>query len=213
MDKKIISLNHYKKAQKNSFVKKKIKENFKMLFFIISFGAFTGGLCWNHFIANAANFDVQIPRSKNISFNNEEPILMTTAQVANEFEKADNKPILLYIYTTWCKICAQNFPVINEISREFQNTNLQVITLAVDRNMTPQRLSEYLNRFGDFYFEPRYLGFKEGFVDFLQKKNIKYNNYIPFTVLISADGRVITKYSGAKNKNYLRNKIIRELYG
>ena len=30
----------------------------------------------------------------------------------------------------------------------------------------------YLNKFGEFYFQPRYLGFKEGFIDFLTKKNI-----------------------------------------
>jgi thiol-disulfide isomerase/thioredoxin len=209
---KIISLALYKKAQKNLIVKKKFKENSKMLFFVIALGAFLGFICWNYFVEGVSNLDVQIPQSKNIVFNNEEAISMTTAQVANEFEKADGKPVLLYIYTTWCKVCTKNFPVINEISREFQNTDLQVITLAIDRNLTAEALNQHLNQFGDFYFQPRYLAFKEGFVEFLQKKNINYNNYIPYTALISSNGKVIAKFSGSKNKNYLRNKIIKELY-
>ncbi len=215
MNKKIISLELYKKSKAKTLLKNlpnKLNKIIKMLFFAIVLGSITGLLCWNYFVEDVANLDVKIPQSKNITFNQNSPIAMTTAQVANEFEKADNKPIILYIYTTWCRVCSKNFETINEIAREFQNTDLQIITLAVDRDMNPQDLSNYLNKFGDFYFQPRYLAFKEGFKDFLQKKNINYNNYIPFTVLISRDGEVVTKFSGSKNKNYLRNKIIKELY-
>ncbi len=194
------------------FPKKKSQKNFKMLFLVIAVGAIVGMISWQYFVENVAKVDVKIPESKNIAFNSQLPISMTTAQVANEFEKADGKPILLYVYTTWCKVCVKNFPVINEIAREFQNTDLRVISLAIDRKLEAEALQAYLDKYGEFYFEPRFLAFKEGFIEFLQKKNIRYDNRIPFTVLISKDGEVITKYSGAKNKNYLRNKIIKELY-
>lgn len=184
-----------------------------MFFLVIVIGTVTGLLLWHHFVDNISQLDVQIPESKNITYNEEAPLPMTTAQIANEFEKADGKPILLYIYTTWCKVCSQNFPTINEITREFQNTELYVITLAIDRDIEAEQLQNYLANFGNVYFQPRYLSFKEGFLEFLLKKNIRYNNRIPFTALISRDGEVITKFSGAKNKNFLRNKIIKELYG
>jgi thiol-disulfide isomerase/thioredoxin len=199
---KIIPLKKYQKSQKNK----------KMLFLTIIFGAVAGVLLWHFFIENVSTFDVKIPESKNITFNDKEPLGMTTTQMANEFELADNKPILLYIYTTWCKTCAKNFAVFNEIAQEFQNTDLQVIAIAIDRGITPEGLQSYLNSYGNFYFTPRFLSFKEGFVEFLQKKNINYNNRIPFTVLISRDGEIITKFSGTKSKNYLRNKIIKELF-
>lgn len=183
-----------------------------MLFLTIVIGAALGLFVWNRYVENVASLDVQIPASQNITYNEQTPIAMTTAQIANQFEQADGKPILLYIYTTWCKICAQNFPTINDISREFQNTDLQVISLAIDKDMDEQQLHVYLNKFGNVYFQPHFLGFKEGFLEFLQKKSIRYNNRVPFTVLLSREGEVIAKYSGAKNKSYLRNKIIKELY-
>ncbi len=206
---KVISLKKYK----NSQTLKKIGESKKMFFLVIVVGAVLGLLVWNLYVENFAAIDVKIPESKNIIFNDQAPIAMTTTQIANEFEHSDSKPILLYIYTTWCKVCTKNFTTINEISREFQNTDLQIIAIAIDRNLEPESLQSYLGKFGDIYFQPRFLAFKEGFMEFLQKKNINYNNRIPFTVLISRDGEVAIKYSGAKNKNFLRNKIVKELYG
>lgn len=212
MNQKIISIHQHKKLQKKELLKKTLRENAKMLFFTIVVGAVIGLLAWNYFIENVSNLDVKIPESKNIAFNQEAPIPMTTAQIANEFENSDSKPVLLYIYTTWCQTCVKNFPTINEISREFQNTDLQIITLAIDRDITPEQLQSYLNKYGNVYFQPRFLAFKEGFLEFLQKKHIRYNNRIPFTALISRDGEVLVQYSGAKSKNYLRNKIIKELF-
>lgn len=200
---KVIPLKKYQKSKKNP----------KMFFLTIIIGASLGLFVWHYFVENIAAVDVKIPPSQNITFNENLPLSMTTAQVANEFEKADGKPVLLYIYTTWCKVCTKNFLTINEISREFQNTELQVLTLAIDRDMDEQSLREYLNHFGNIYFQPRFLSFKEGFLEFLQKKEINYNNHIPFTTLISRNGEVVLKFTGAKSKNFLRNKIIKEIYG
>ena len=201
---KIIDINQYRQNNK--------KDSKKMLFLSIIIGLSIGLILWKYLVENIANYDVKIPQSLNIKFNDKQPIGMTTAQVAVEFENFDDKPILLYIYTTWCGVCSKNFEVFNEISREFQNTDLKVMALAIDRNLESQKLSNYLNNFGDVYFQPNYLLFKDGFMEFLLKKNIKYSGHIPFTVLISSNGEVITKYTGVKNKNYLRNRIIKELY-
>lgn len=203
-DKKIIYIEKFKQSKQ--------KKERKMLFFVIAVGITVGLVVWNYYVENVSHLDVKIPSSKNITFNNEPAIAMTTAQIANEFEKYDNKPILLYLYTTWCGSCKKNFTAFNEIAQEFQETDLHIIALAIDRDLTEATLKADLDQHGEVYFYPRFLAFKEGFKDFLKQKQINYEGRIPFTILIGRDGKIIAKYVGAKNKNYLRNKIIRELY-
>ncbi|MBU6141155.1 MAG: TlpA family protein disulfide reductase [Proteobacteria bacterium] len=202
-EEKIILFKRYQKS--------KLK-NSKMFFLTVLAGIFISMILWHYFIKNIERLDVQIPASKNITFNDREPFAMTTAQVADELEKNDTAPTILYLYTTWCKICSENFATINEIAREFQNTDLKIIALAIDRDLDPTTLSQYLGKFGDFYFQPRFLIFKDGFRELLRKKNIRYDGRIPFTVLLSKDGDVVAKFTGKKNRNFLRNKIIKELY-
>lgn len=204
MSNKIHSLQDYKQSKQ--------KKERKMLFIVIIVGILGGLLSWQFFVENIAALDVQIPESKNITYNAQTPIASAPAQIADEMEKYDGKPILLYLYTTWCSVCKTNFSTLNEIAREFQNTDLHIIALAIDRDIDETTLTEVLNGYGDLYFQPRFLAFKEGFIELLKQKHINYQGRIPFTVLIGKDGKIITKYVGAKNKNYLRNKIIRELY-
>ena len=116
---KIIDINRYRQNNK--------KDSKKMLFLSIIIGLFIGLILWKYSVENIANYDVKIPQSSNIKFNEIEPIGLTTAQVAVEFESFDDKPVLLYIYTTWCGVCTKNFAVFNEIAREFQNTDLKVM--------------------------------------------------------------------------------------
>lgn len=199
----IININQYHNNKKTSR---------KMLFVSIIIGIVVGLFLWKYFVENIANYDVKIPASANIKYNDKEPNSLTTSKIANYFENNDGKPILIYIYTTWCGVCTRNLPILNEIAREFQNTELKILALAIDRNLTNERLKSYFQNAGDIYFEPNYLSSKNGFIEFLRYKNIKYSGHIPFTALINSQGEVVMKYIGSKNKNYLRNNIIKELY-
>jgi peroxiredoxin len=193
-------------------MKYQLKFSKKMFFLVLIIGALMGLMIWNHYIAKKIAIDVKIPLSKNITYNQQQPMAMSTASFANEYENHEGKPILLYLYTSWCSVCQKNFPIINEVIREFQNTDLYVIALAVDRDIDANHLQNYLNNKGNIYFVPRYLEFKEGFLEFLKRKNINYRGIIPYTVLISADGEISSKYSGVRDKNHLRNMIIKILY-
>lgn len=189
----------------------KIIEAKKMLFLVIIVGLVVGLFVWQYFVENVARADVIIPNSGNITYNNEIAKAISSANLNDEFENFENSPVLLFMYTSWCSSCQKFLPVINELAREFQNTDLKVVAISIDKNISSKDLNDHLNKFGDIYFEPKYLYSKEGFVDFLKNKGIRYNKRIPYTVLFSPDREIVSSFSGIKSHNYLRNKIIKEL--
>jgi len=198
---KIIFLKQYKQ-----------KKKLKMILFLVLISIIIASIIYTYLIENKKYLEIKIPESRNIFYNNQEPISITPTQIASDFEQNDDKPILLYLYTTWCDVCKKNFNQINEIAREFQNTDLKIIAISIDRDMDKEKLSHYFSQLGNVYFPIQFLAFKEGFLDLLSQKNINYNGVIPYTALISGEGKVIIKFSGTKKMKNLRKKIITELY-
>ncbi|MFT6259320.1 MAG: hypothetical protein ACJA0S_001310 [Rickettsiales bacterium] len=97
------------------------------------------------------------------------------------------------------------------MARKFQNTELKVISVAIDRNIDANVLNNYLQSYQNIYFKPEYLLYNDGLENLLKSKNIRYNKIIPLTVLIDRNGKITTRFTGAKSENYLNRKIIKIL--
>jgi thiol-disulfide isomerase/thioredoxin len=184
----------------------------KMVFISILLALIIGSVVWKLLIENYAESDIIIPISSNIDYSNQFPTLKNIENIVKKFEANDNKPILLYLFTTWCKVCNNNFNNINELAREFQNTDLVFISLAIDRDLDIENFNTYIKNLAPVYFEPLYLGNRNGFLEFLKQKKITYKNRIPYTILFARDGSISADFSGVKSPKYLRSKIIKELY-
>ena len=163
-------------------------------------------IIWNNII-NREVVDIKIPSSDNNTFK--ELKALSPSNIVEQIESYEGKPILLYIYTTWCGICKKQFPEINEIARKFQNTDLEVLSIAVDRNIDGRSLINYLQYYQNIYFQPKYLLYGDGMKDLLNNKKIKYNNKIPFTSIINREGDVDVSFTGYKSRKFLTKKIIK----
>lgn len=183
-----------------------------MLFISITLAIVIGCIIWKFTIENLDLNDVEIPKSANINYNQQPPIALNVDLINKEFENNQNHVIMLYLYTTWCQVCNKNFEVINEIAREFQNTNFKIIAVAIDRNTDPEAFANNIKNLTNLYFPAYYLADRNGFIDFLKNKKVNYNNRIPFTIIFNSNQKIISKFAGIKSKNYLRNKIIKELF-
>lgn len=166
---------------------------------------------WNYFVENPPLPDINIPPSLNKVYNLDKVNAIAPGDIISEIKNHHDKPTLLYIYTTWCSACKKQLPVINEIARKFQNTDLKVIAVAIDRNIDESSLVGYLHNYGNIYFEPSYLLYHDGLGDLLKQRGIEFNKVIPLTVLIKNDGSVDTSFTGYKSEDFLNRRIIKVL--
>ncbi len=197
-------------VKNNIVILNKIKnlKRAKMIVAILILVAISSVIIWNN-ILNKETDNFKIPESNNITYHN--PIAISPSDVVNQIDNQKGKPVLLYIYTTWCSICKQQLPTVNEISRKFQNTDLKVISVAIDKNIDDAALKNYLEYYQNIYFQPQYLVYSDGLGDLLAKKGVKYNKIIPLTVLIDRDGSIKTRFTGYKSTKSLASKIIKTL--
>ncbi|MCE3255015.1 MAG: thioredoxin [Rickettsiaceae bacterium] len=165
-------------------------------------------IIWNRFIQNP-NANFYIPESDNKTYH--QPESATPSDVISQIENNLGKPVLLFVYTTWCGVCKQQLPIINEMARKFQKTDLKIISVAIDKNIDAAGLIDYLQYYQNIYFPPQYLLYTDGLGDLLKQKNIKYNKIIPLTVLIDREGEIETRFTGNKSEHYLNSKIIKTL--
>jgi thiol-disulfide isomerase/thioredoxin len=197
-------------VKNNIIILNKIKnlKRAKMIVAILILVAISSVIIWNN-ILNKETDNFKIPESNNTTYHN--PIAISPSDVVNQIDNQKGKPVLLYIYTTWCSICKQQLPTINEISRKFQNTDLKVISVAIDKNIDDAALKNYLEYYQNIYFQPQYLVYSDGLGDLLSKKGVKYNKIIPLTVLIDRDGSIKSRFTGYKSAKSLARKIIKTL--
>jgi thiol-disulfide isomerase/thioredoxin len=197
-------------VKNNIVILSKIKnfKKVKMIAAILISVAILSIAIWNN-IENQEAGNSKIPESNNKTYNNS--IAISPSDIINQIENNQGGPILLYLYTTWCSICKEQFPVINEVARKFQNTDLRVISVAIDKNIDDATFQKYLQYYQNIYFRPQYLVYNDGLSDLLIKKSIKYNKIIPLTVLIDRDGSIKTRFTGYKSSKFLTRKIIKTL--
>lgn len=185
------------------------KQRKKMIALILISSLLLGILIWNYFIENPPIPNIKIPESQNITYNVDDFSTITPSDIINEIEHNKGKPILLYLYTTWCSICQSYLPTINEMARKFQNSDVLIFTVAIDRNINHQLLATHLNSYGKIYFKPNYLLYQDGLGDLLKNKGIKFDKVIPLTILIDRNGNVVKQFTGPKSENFLNRKIIK----
>jgi peroxiredoxin len=112
------------------------------------------------------------------------------------------KVVLLNFWATWCVPCKVEMPWFVELQNKYRTEGLQVVGIAMD-DASQQDLRRFTNDLGVNYpilIGTDTVGDSYGGVQFL-----------PVSLYISRDGRVVDKVFGLKTKNEVENKI-REIF-
>jgi peroxiredoxin len=116
----------------------------------------------------------------------------------NFYELSKGKVILLNFWATWCGPCVKEIPDLIKIKNELNDKNFELIGVSIDRSISP--VIEFAKNVGINYIlihdpEAKLLDAFGGSVG------------IPITFLIDQDGKIVSKYLGARTKEVFMKDI------
>ncbi|MBR7799349.1 TlpA family protein disulfide reductase [Undibacterium fentianense] len=112
------------------------------------------------------------------------------------------KFLVVNFWATWCKPCVEEMPELKQLQADLKNNNVQLIGMGID---TPSNMQEFAKKYQISY--PLYAAGMDG-TSVSQQMGNKAGG-LPFTALISEDGKVIKTYSGRLKMPELRADITR----
>lgn len=116
----------------------------------------------------------------------------------------NGKWVLVNFWATWCPPCRDEIPVLMKVRQEQRARNFEVIGIAVDQAEAVQIYSESV---GIAY--PILLAGDDAFA--LMSRFGNPAGALPYTVLLSPEGKIVTQHRGALSEMQLAQLITRHL--
>ena len=108
------------------------------------------------------------------------------------------KPVLINFWATWCPPCVDELPLLERFYVENKAKSMQIVGLAADK---PEAVRGFLKKLP--------LSFPIGITDLagvtLSKSLGNLAGGLPFSVILSADGRLLQRKMGKLDENDLKN--------
>ena len=110
------------------------------------------------------------------------------------------KPIVVNFWATWCGPCVEEMPALSALQAEVALKNVQIVGIGID---SPTNIKQFAAKYKIAY--PLYVAGMSGTE--LSKQFGNQAGSLPYTVLLSADGRVLKTYLGKLKIDELRRDI------
>lgn len=111
--------------------------------------------------------------------------------------EARGKPVLMFIYASWCPWCKKQFPMVEALERRFSK-ELHVAYIAIDKDALA--LSRYLMEhyptpppFTAYHVAPEHIG---DFYGTLANHGFTHSGTVPYLILADRDGRRAEEFRG-----------------
>jgi thiol-disulfide isomerase/thioredoxin len=105
------------------------------------------------------------------------------------------KPLLVTFWATWCEPCRDEYPMLNELAKQYAPQGLKVVGVSLDQDGDLILMRRFLARYKPIF--PNYRK-KKGQEDaFVQAVLPGWNGSIPASVFYAKDGQQVGHFVGA----------------
>jgi thiol-disulfide isomerase/thioredoxin len=114
-------------------------------------------------------------------------------------EQYRGKPLLVTFWATWCEPCRDEYPMLNELAKEYAPKGLHVVGVNLDDDGDLILMRRFIARYNPVF--PNFRKKKGGEADFTQAVWPGWNGAIPASVFYAKDGRQIGHLVGENNRD------------
>jgi thiol-disulfide isomerase/thioredoxin len=114
-------------------------------------------------------------------------------------EQYRGKPLLVTFWATWCEPCRDEYPMINELAKEYAPKGLHVVGIDDDQEGDLILMRRFIARYKPVF--PNYRKKRGNESAFNQAVSPDWNGTMPATFFYAKDGRQIGHFFGAKDRN------------
>jgi thiol-disulfide isomerase/thioredoxin len=114
-------------------------------------------------------------------------------------EQYRGKPLLVTFWATWCEPCRDEYPMLNELAKEYGPKGLHVVGVNLNDDGDLILMRRFIARYNPVF--PNYRKKKGGEADFTQAVLPGWNGAIPASVFYAKDGRQIGHLVGENNRD------------
>jgi len=123
------------------------------------------------------------------------------------------KPLLINFWATWCEPCRDEYPMLNELAKEYAPKGLRVVGVDSDQDGDLILMRRFIARYKPVFPNYRRKPLKpEEEAEFNQAVLPEWRGQLPATFLYDKDGQLIGHYFGAQNRETYE-ATIRKLLG
>ncbi|HWN75757.1 MAG TPA: TlpA disulfide reductase family protein [Candidatus Udaeobacter sp.] len=124
-----------------------------------------------------------------------DPELIDTQGYQKLLQQYKGKPLLVTFWATWCEPCRDEYPMLNELAKQYAPQGLKVVGVSLDQDGDLILMRRFLARYKPVF--PNYRKKKGDEDAFVQAVLPKWDGAIPASVFYAKDGQQIGHLVGA----------------
>jgi thiol-disulfide isomerase/thioredoxin len=118
-----------------------------------------------------------------------DPRLIDAQGYQKLLEQYRGKPLLVNFWATWCEPCRHEYPMLNELAKQYAPEGLQVVGVSLDDDGDLILMRRFLARYKPIF--PNYRKKPGGEEAFRQAALAGWNGALPASVFYAKDGRQV----------------------
>jgi thiol-disulfide isomerase/thioredoxin len=123
-----------------------------------------------------------------------DPPLIDAQGYQKVLEQYRGKPVLMTFWATWCEPCRDEYPMLNELAKEYAPKGLKVVGVNFDQDGDLILMRRFIARYKPIFPNYRKTG---GEAEFQQAVLPEWNGSLPASFFYSKDGRQVGHMVGA----------------